>query len=114
MLFALAAILAAVASVAALLCLMQQRRVGHDVQRLRLLAEQALAGTRGEAEATRLMVTDRVAGLRGAFDTGIEQVRTVLSREQGELRLALADGQQRTAEESADNSRPRAACLTPS
>lgn len=98
MLFALAAILAAVASVAALLCLVQQRRVWRDVERLRLLAEQVLAGTRGEAEATRLMVADRLAGLRGAFDTGIEQVRTVLSREQGELRLALADGQQKTAE----------------
>jgi DNA recombination protein RmuC len=35
--------------------------------------------------------------MRGAMDTGTEQVRTVLSREQGELRTALADGQLRTA-----------------
>jgi DNA recombination protein RmuC len=36
--------------------------------------------------------------MRGALDTGIEQVRTTLSREQGELRLVLTESQQKTTE----------------
>jgi DNA recombination protein RmuC len=67
-------------------------RVGRDMQRLRILAEQGLAGTRGEGDTTR----ERLAALGGAVESGVERVRTMLSREQGELRLALRDdvGQQ--------------------
>ena len=64
----------------------------------------AVAGTRAEAETTRAALratgtetAERLATLRGAMDTGVEQVRTTLSREQGELRLALAEGQAKTA-----------------
>ena len=35
---------------------------------------------------------ERLAGLRGALDVAAEQIRTALSRDQGELRLALAEG----------------------
>jgi DNA recombination protein RmuC len=76
----------------------------HDLAHLRLLAEQALAGNRAEAETTRIemraagtAMVERVAGLGGTVNIGIEQIRTTLSREQGDLRLALADGQQKTA-----------------
>ena len=97
--------LAAVAALAALLAVLilvpRQRGV---VQHLRLLAEQGIAGTRAEAETTRAALrgtatetAERLASLRGALDTGVEQVRTTLSREQGELRLAMAEGQARTA-----------------
>ncbi len=101
-------ILAGVAALAALLALILVLRQGRARERelahLRLLAEQALAGTRAEAETTRAELraagtatVERLAGLGGMLNTGIEQVRTTLSREQGELRLALADGQQKTA-----------------
>jgi DNA recombination protein RmuC len=97
--------LAAAAALAALLTvLILVPRQGQIVQRLRLLAEQAIAGTRAEAETTRAALrttgtetAERLATLRGALDTGVEQIRTTLSREQGELRLALADGQAKTA-----------------
>lgn len=76
--------------------------------RLRLLTEQAVAGTRGEAERTRAALeaiardsTDRIASLRAAQETGIEQVRAVLGREQGELRLAVAEAHRQTAEQAA-------------
>jgi DNA recombination protein RmuC len=96
---------AALAAIAALLVVLRQAsHQESQSQALRLLAEQALAGTRGEAEATRTALrataadtAERLALMRGAMDTGTEQVRTVLSREQGELRTALADGQLRTA-----------------
>ncbi len=94
----LAALLATVAAAAAVAGLLVLLRLSHDIQRLRVLAEQGLAGVRGEAETTRLTLTDRLAGLRSAFEIGIEQVRTVLYREQGELRLALAEGQRKGAE----------------
>jgi len=99
----LAPLLSAIAALAALAALLLVARQARVLATLRLLGEQALAGTRGEAETTRAALragettmAERVAGLRGAFDTGIEQVRTVLSREQGELRLAMADGQQKS------------------
>jgi DNA recombination protein RmuC len=99
-----AVLLSGLAALAALLALVVVARQGALVQRLRLLAEQGIAGTRAEAETTRVALrttgtetAERLATLRGALDTGIEQVRTTLSREQGELRLALADGQAKTA-----------------
>lgn len=80
----LAAPLAAVAALAAILALLVLLRAGRETQRLRILAEQNLAGQQS---------------LRGALDTGTEQVRTVLAREQGELRLALAEAQRRGADD---------------
>ena len=98
-----AAMFAAVAAALALITLLLLMRSGRETQRLRILAEQCLAGVRGEAETTRMTLrgvsgetAERMVALRGAFDIGIEQMRTVLSREQGELRLALADGQRKT------------------
>src|SRR5271165_57370 len=96
------AALAALAALLAVLILVPRQR--GLVQHLRLLAEQGLAGTRAEGETTRAALraagtetAERLAMLRGAMDTGVEQIRTTLSREQGELRLALADGQAKTA-----------------
>lgn len=70
------------------------------------MAEQALAGARAEAETTRAAVRAsdaenirRLTELRGGFDVATEQIRTVLSREQGELRLALAEGQRLLGEQ---------------
>ena len=78
------------------------------MQDLRLLAEQSLAGTRAEAETTRATVRAvdaenirRLTELRGGFDVATEQIRTVLSREQGELRLALSEGQRVSGEQIA-------------
>ena len=101
-------ILAGIATLAILLLLILVLRQGaaraRELAQLRLLAEQTLAGIRAEAETTRIELRgagtttiERLAGLGGIFNTGIEQVRTTLSREQGELRLALSDGQQKTA-----------------
>ena len=92
MLLYLAGAFAAVAAAAAVVVLVLLSRVGRDMQRLRILAEQGLAGTRGEGDTTR----ERLAALGGAVESGVERVRTMLSREQGELRLALRDdvGQQ--------------------
>jgi DNA recombination protein RmuC len=96
---------AAVAAVAAIVAVLVLLRAGREIQRLRLLAEQGLAGVRGEAETTRMAMigvgseaADRLSTLRGALDSGIEQVRTVLSRGHGELRLALAQDMVRQAE----------------
>ena len=76
------------------------------MEHLRLLAEQSLAGARAEAETTRATVRAteadnirRLTELRGSFDMATEQLRTVLSREQGALRLALADGQRLSGEQ---------------
>ncbi len=67
-------------------------------ERLRILAEQGLAGVRGDTETTRMTMigvgseaADRLAALRGALETGMEQVRTVLSRGHGDLRLSLTE-----------------------
>ena len=82
-----------------------------ETHRLRLLLEQALAAQRGEAEMTRLgmhraavemserlaRMGERIVAFCGALDTGLQAIRTVLSREQGDLRLALADGQEKSA-----------------
>ena len=73
---------------------------------LRLLAEQSLTGTRAEAETSRAVlraadtgIAERIIALRGAYDMAMEQMRTVLSREQGELRLALAEAQRKSTEQ---------------
>ena len=76
-----------------------------------------LAGQRAEAETTRAtlgsairrleiesadrlaIMGERVVALRGELNTGIETVRTTLSREQGDLRLALAQGQEKSGKQ---------------
>ncbi len=75
-------------------------RQAHALQALRLLAEQTQSGLRSESETTRVAMrasettgAERLVGLRGALDVAAEQIRTALSRDQGELRLALAEGQ---------------------
>jgi DNA recombination protein RmuC len=95
------ALLAAAAALAALVVVVRQASA---LATLRLLAEQSLAGARAEAETTRAALrsadtatAERLAGLRAAYDTGLEQMRTVLSREQGTLRLALAEAQRTSA-----------------
>ncbi len=81
-------------------------RQGRMLQHLRLLAEQNVAGTRSEADTTRAAVRAadaetmrRLTELRGGFEVATEQIRTVLSREQGELRIALAEGQRKSGEQ---------------
>ena len=103
----LAAALLILAGMVAVLAMLVSRQL-RDTQSQRLLAEQALAGIRGEAETTRAAVqavgrdsADRLATVRSAFDTGTEQMRAMLSREQGELRLALAEAQRIGAEQLA-------------
>ncbi|HBK05092.1 MAG TPA: DNA recombination protein RmuC [Acetobacteraceae bacterium] len=83
-------------------------RQAHGLQALRLLAEQTQGGLRGENETTRTAMraaetsaAERMAGLRGALDVSTEQIRTALSRDQGELRLALAEGQAKTIAQTA-------------
>lgn len=97
------ALLAAIAAIAAIVAGFLARRILGAIGELRLVAQQGTAGERSEAETTRRVLSaetaERTAALRGALDAGIEQVRTVLAREQGELRIALADGQHRTGEE---------------
>ncbi len=97
------AIIAAGAALASLLLVARQTRM---LGTLRLLSEQSLAGTRAEAETTRAILraadtssAERIIGLRGAYDMAMEQMRTVLSREQGELRLALAEAQRKSTEQ---------------
>ena len=97
------AIIAAGAALASLLLVARQART---LATLRLLAEQSLAGARAEAETTRAAlraadtaIAERIIGLRGAYDMAMEQMRTVLSREQGELRLALAEAQRKSTEQ---------------
>jgi DNA recombination protein RmuC len=95
--------LAAFAAVLALLLVIGQARA---LRRLQVLAEQGLAGQRAEGETTRAVLrsveaehAERMGMLRGALDTAIEQIRTVLSREQGETRLALADARHKSGEQ---------------
>jgi DNA recombination protein RmuC len=87
MLLYLVGALVAVGAAVALLTLALLLRVGRDMQRLRILAEQGLAGTRSEADTTR----ERLGVLGVAIEAGVERVRTMLSREQGELRVTLRD-----------------------
>jgi DNA recombination protein RmuC len=87
---------------------------GRDVQRVRLMAEQALLGQRSEAEQTRrelglalqriggdfadrlAQMSEKTAVLRAETAAGIETARATLAREQGELRAAVAEGQGRS------------------
>src|SRR5277367_2429014 len=100
-------LLAVTLAVTATSCVIVLRQA-HSLQALRLLAEQTQAGLRAENETTRNALrasettgAERLAGLRGALDVSAEQIRTTLSRDQGELRLALAEGQAKTIEQTA-------------
>jgi DNA recombination protein RmuC len=82
-------------------------RQARMLQVLRLLAEQLQAGLRAENETSRAAIravevsgAERLAGLRGALDLAAEQIRTALSRDQAGLRLALAEGQIKTTEQT--------------
>ncbi len=100
-----AAVLAGLAMLAALAALLVVLRQGAALERLRLLAEQAAAGTRSEAETTRRGVgalgtdlVERLTRLVGVQEGGLAQLRAVLVDEQGKLRLALTEAQQKGAE----------------
>jgi DNA recombination protein RmuC len=87
-------------------CILMLRQAAM-LQTLRLLAEQTQAGVRAEAETTRAVLrvietsgAERLAGLHGALNLATEQIRTALSRDQGELRLALASDQAKTNEQT--------------
>jgi DNA recombination protein RmuC len=82
-------------------------RLSAEQARLRVLAEQALAGQRGDGETMRAALqratadmAERLAELRGEQATAIETLRTLLTREQGDLRLALAEGLARAREQA--------------
>ena len=97
-----------------LIVLVQRGAARQEMHYLRLLSEQAVAGQRAEAETTRMMLNgvlhrvaadtsdrlaamgERLVGLRGEMKLGIEAMRTTLSREQGDLRLALAEAQDKS------------------
>jgi DNA recombination protein RmuC len=98
-----AVILAFLVGIAVLAVVLRQ---GAALHRLRLAIEQTQAAIHGEAETTRAIAqaasrdsADRLATVRAAFDTGVEQMRTVLGRGQGELRLALAEARRQQDEQ---------------
>jgi len=102
----LAGAVAATVLAASLLVVLIVLRQATALHRLRLMLDQTQAGIHSEAEITRAATqatsrdsADRLATVRAAFDIGIEQMRAVLGREQGELRLALADAQRRQDEQ---------------
>ena len=111
--------LAVIATVAALFVILRTvLPLARELQHLRILSEQARDGTRTEAETTRAHLRaqstegiERVTALRGALDTSLEQVRTVLTREQGELRLALSEAQHKAAEQIVEQSNATRALL---
>jgi DNA recombination protein RmuC len=88
-----------------LVCCIVLLRQARILTVLRLLAEQTQAGLRAEGETTRASIRgdrliERLAGLRGALDVTTEKLRSTLSRDQGELRVALAEGQRKTIEQT--------------
>ena len=102
-----ALIVAVAGLVVGVFCCFVILRQAHALQTLRLLIEQTQAGVRTESETTRAAMratdtagTERASGLRGALDVATEQIRTALARDAGELRLALAAGQAKTAEQT--------------
>src|SRR5580704_15814271 len=111
--------LAVIATVAALFAILRTvLPLARELQHLRILSEQARDGTRTEGETTRAHLRaqstegiERVTALRGALDTSLEQVRTVLTREQGELRLALSEAQHKAAEQIVEQSNATRALL---
>lgn len=109
----LSTVAAAAAFLAALSALLAVRAQARDLQRLRLLGEQALAGQRSEGETTRAQlgmiqtgwvealgrsfadVTAALGNLRTGFALGAGELNTRLADEQGRPRQALAEGQEK-------------------
>jgi DNA recombination protein RmuC len=109
----LSTLAAAAAFLAALSALLVVRAQARELQRLRLLAEQALAGQRSEGETTRAHlgmiqtgwvealgrsfaeVTAALGNLRTGFAQGAGELNTRLADEQGRLRQVLAEGQEK-------------------
>jgi len=102
-------LITALAACGALALLLRQNQRQHalaaalsrDQERQRLLLEQTLAAQRSDGDAVRAALAhatadtaERLAALRGEQAAAMESVRTVLTREQGELRLALAQTQE--------------------
>ena len=81
----IALIVAVVAAGMVLLVLLRLGRMGEGGERLRLLAEQAVAGTRAEGDTTRALLAS--ARLEAAEAAG--GLRIALVREQGEARALL-------------------------
>lgn len=86
-------LLAGLAAYAAIVAAVVAARQSRSIAAVRVLAEQALHGSRVEAEATRAAIHAAatqaavgVAASRGAFDTGIEQIRTALEVRLRDLR----------------------------
>ena len=77
MLIGILAIVAASAAIAALLVMLRQASV---LQRLRLLAEQSLAGTRSEAETTRAALSREQGQQRQEIGTHFEGARAPCRR----------------------------------
>jgi len=102
-------LISALAACGALALLLRQNQRQHaladalsrEQERQRLLLEQTLAAQRSDGDAVRAALAhatadtaERLAALRGEQAAAMESVRTVLTREQGELRLALAQTQE--------------------
>src|SRR5271168_2066174 len=83
MLFEILAVVAAVAAIAALLVVLRQ---ASTLQRLRLLAEQSLAGTRSEAETTRAALSREQGQQRQEIGAHFEGVRAMLESKLREMR----------------------------
>jgi DNA recombination protein RmuC len=86
-------LLAGLAAYAAIVAAVVAARQSRSIAAVRVLAEQALTGSRAEGEATRAAIHDAaiqaavgLASSRGALDTGIEQIRTALEVRLRDLR----------------------------
>jgi len=82
----LAEILAAVAALAALAAVVIVLRQAGMLQRLRLLGEQSLAGTRAEAETTRAALSREQGQQRMEVGAHFDGVRATLESKLRELR----------------------------
>jgi DNA recombination protein RmuC len=78
--------LAAVAAIAAVVALLVLLRQAGMLQRLRLLAEQSLSGTRAEAETTRAALSREQGQQRQEITAHFELIRTMLEGKLRELR----------------------------
>src|SRR5262249_46012596 len=79
-------VLAAAAVVAACLALVAVMRQGSTLARLRLLSEQAVAGTRAEAETTRAALSREQGQQRQETAAQFESVRATLESKLREMR----------------------------
>ena len=82
----LAEILSAIAALAALATLLLVLKEANVLQRLRLLSEQALSGTRSEAETTRAALSREQGQQRQELTLHFETIRTALQSSLREMR----------------------------